>query len=131
MKIGECHIEVELSIDKTIEEGCSMMKIIEVTLGEEILEECKIIEVRILEVDIEETLGMTTLIEVEVGLEKDNTWVTLGQVREAVVDLDQVQDWVPTEIESDASNVRSTIILLKTVWICQIQKKSRADTASA
>ena len=58
MEIGECHIEVELSMDKTIEEGCSMIKIIEVILGEKILEECRIIEVRILEVDIEVTLEM-------------------------------------------------------------------------
>ena len=42
--------------------------IIEVTLGEEILEECKIIEVKILEVDIEVTIKMKTLEEVEVGL---------------------------------------------------------------
>ena len=38
-------------MDKTREEGHSMIKIIEVTLGEEILEEHRIIEVRILEVD--------------------------------------------------------------------------------
>ena len=28
--IGECHIEVEVSMDKITEEGCSMIKIIEV-----------------------------------------------------------------------------------------------------
>ena len=65
VEIGECHIEVEPSMDKTIEEGCTMIKITEVTLGEEILEECKIIEIRILEVDTEITLE-TTLEEVEV-----------------------------------------------------------------
>ena len=43
---------------------------IELTLGEEILKEHKIIEVRILEVDIEVTLGMITLVEVEGNLEK-------------------------------------------------------------
>ena len=47
--IGECHIEVELSMDKTIE-GHSMIKIKEVILGKEISEESKITEVRILEV---------------------------------------------------------------------------------
>ena len=42
--IGECHIEVEVSMDKITEEGHNMIKIIEVILGKEILEECKIIE---------------------------------------------------------------------------------------
>ena len=46
--IREFHTEVELSTDKITEEDCSVMKIIEMILGEEILKECKIIEVRIL-----------------------------------------------------------------------------------
>ena len=71
--IGECHIEVELSMHKIIEEGHSMIKITEVILGKEILEKCKITDIRILEVDIEVTLGMTKLEEVQVGLEKDRT----------------------------------------------------------
>ena len=69
-----------------------MIKIIEVTLGEEILEGCRIIEVRISEVDIEVTLEMTILEDVEVGLEKDSTQITSEEMREAVVDLDQVQE---------------------------------------
>ena len=69
-----------------------MIKIIEVTLGEEMLEKCKTTEVRMLEVDIEVYLEMTNLLEVEVGLEEDSTQVTLEEVREAVVDLDQVQE---------------------------------------
>ena len=63
VEIGECHIEVELSMDKTIEEGCSLIKIINVILGEEILEEC-----RILEMAIEVTSETTTFKEVAVGL---------------------------------------------------------------
>ena len=39
-------------MNRTKEEGFSMIKITKVTLGEEILQECKVIEVRILEVDI-------------------------------------------------------------------------------
>ena len=70
MEIGECHIEVELSIDRIMNEGYTMIKITEMTLTEEILEECKIIG-RILEADIEVTLEMKTLKEVKVGLEKD------------------------------------------------------------
>ena len=42
VEIGECHRETKLSIDRTIEEGCSTVKIIEVTLGEVISEECKL-----------------------------------------------------------------------------------------
>ena len=47
---------VELNMDRIIEEGCNMLTIIEVTLGEEILVECKIIEVNVLEMDIELTI---------------------------------------------------------------------------
>ena len=77
VEVGECYVEVEPSMDKTIEDSCSMIKITEVTLGKEILEECKVIEVSIGEVDIEVTLEMTTLEEVEVGLEKDSIQVIL------------------------------------------------------
>ena len=121
VETGECHIEAELSMDKTIEDGHSMIKIIEVTLGEKILEEHKIIQVRILEVDIEVTLEMITLVKVEVYLEIDSIQVTLGEMREAVVDLDQAQEWVLIEIELDVLSVGSTIILIKTVPIYQLQ----------
>ena len=90
--IRECHIEVELSMDKISEEGHNMIKIIEVILGKEILEEHKIIQVRILEMDIEVTLGMITLEEIAVGLEKDRNQVTLGEMREAAVDQYPVQE---------------------------------------
>ena len=78
MAIGivEYHIEVELSSDKIIEEGHSMIRIIEVNLEEGILEEHKIAEFKILEVDIEVAWGMIMLEEVEVGLEKDNSQAT-------------------------------------------------------
>ena len=62
--IGECHVEVELSTDKIIEEGHSMIRITEVILEKEILEKCKITEVRILEVDIKIALGMIILEEI-------------------------------------------------------------------
>ena len=45
VEIGECHLGVEVNADRFIEEDCNMLKIIEITLGEEILEESKIIEV--------------------------------------------------------------------------------------
>ena len=90
VEIEEWHIEVEPSMDKTIEDSHSMITITEVTSGEEILEECKIIEVRILEVDKEVALVMTTLKEVEVVLQKDNIQVILEEMSKAVVGPDQV-----------------------------------------
>ena len=56
MEIGEYHLQVELMVDRIIEEGHNMLTIIEMTFGEEILEKHKIIEV-----DIEETTEMKTL----------------------------------------------------------------------
>ena len=72
MEIGECHLGVEVSMDRIIEKGCNMLTIMEMTLGEDILEECRIIQVKILEMDKEVTIEMTTLKEVEVDLEKGN-----------------------------------------------------------
>ena len=43
---------------------------------------------QISEVDIEVTLEMTTLVEVELGLKKDSTQVTSEEMREAVADQD-------------------------------------------
>ena len=88
-------------MDKTIEEDHSMIKNTEVTLGEEIIEKCKIIEVRILEVDKELMLKTTTLEEIEVGLEKDSTQVILEEMREAVIGSDQDQKGVLIEIGLD------------------------------
>ena len=121
VEIGECHLEVELSMDRIVEEGHNMLTIIEMTLGEEILEECKTKEVQILEVDIEITIEMKTLEEAEVGLEKDNIQVILEWIIEAVVDQDQVWEPVLIEVGLGVLNVGSMIILLKTVWT-QIQK---------
>ena len=88
-EIGEHHTEIEVSMDRIMEEGCNMLILIQMTLGEEILEEHKIIEVRILEVNIEVIIEMRT--EVEVGLGKDNIQVILEGMTEAVaVGQDQV-----------------------------------------
>ena len=57
---------------QNIEEGPNMLTIIGKTSGKEILEECKIIEVKILKVDIAVTMEMTTLEEVGDGQEKDD-----------------------------------------------------------
>ena len=75
---------------------------------------------------------MITLVEVKVGLEKESTQITLGEMREAVVDQDQVHEQVLTETKSDAFSLGSMVILPKTVQIYQIQKKeARADRANA
>ena len=42
VEIRECHLEVELSTDRIIEEGHNMLRIIEMILGEEVLEEHKL-----------------------------------------------------------------------------------------
>ena len=68
-----------------------LLTIIQMILGEEILEKHKIIEVKILEVDIEVITEMKILKEVEIGLEKDNIQVILeGMIKAVVVDQDQV-----------------------------------------
>ena len=128
--IGECHIEVQLSMDKSTEEGCSMMQIIEVILGKEILEEYKIREVRILEMDIEITLGMIILEEVEVGIERDVIQVILGEMIEAAEDWDQDQEQVPIEIESVALSVGGWSVYQRLSKYIRYRKRAvRPDTA--
>ena len=75
--IVDHHIEVDHSMCNYTENGHSMSKIIEETLRKEILEKHKTIEVNILEVYTEVSLEIIILIEVAVGLEKDNFWVIL------------------------------------------------------
>ena len=126
MATEECHLEVEVAMyrimDRIIEQDCSILTVIEMTLVEEILEKCKIIEVRIIEVDIEttaeitieitvETITETTILEeIEVCPGKDNTHVTLEGMIEAVADPDQVQEPVQIETELDVLNVENTAI---------------------
>ena len=89
--IAECHLGVELCMDRIIEEGGNMLIIIEMTLGVEILGKYNIIEASIIGVDIEAMIEMTTLEEVEVGLGKHSVQVILQvMIKVAVVDQDQV-----------------------------------------
>ena len=128
VEIKECHIKEEVRTYKVRDEGHTIIKIIEVILGKEILEGHKIIEVRILEVDTEVTFEMTTLVEVEVGLDIDSNHVTSEDVREAV-DQDQVQEQVLIGTGSDALSV-STFIFPKIVQIYQIQKSNSQNRYS-
>ena len=59
MEIGEHCSEVEVSVDRIIQEDHNMLIPIAMILGEIILEESKIIEVKILEVDVSDCAFMT------------------------------------------------------------------------
>ena len=87
----KCRLGVELNMDRIIEEGHNMLTIIEMTSEEKVLEEHKIIEVKILEVEIEVTIETMILEEVEVDLKKGNIQVILeGMIKAVVIDQDQV-----------------------------------------
>ena len=58
------------------------------------------------------------MIDVEVGLLKDNFQVILGEMIEVTVDQDQVLEQVPIKIELDASNVGNMTTLPKIVQSC-------------
>ena len=63
-------IEIDLSMDKTINKSLNMARIIkEEILEEETIEEHKIIADKLLEWNIEVTMGIVILIGVEVGQE--------------------------------------------------------------
>ena len=75
-----------------------MSILLEMTSGETSLRKCKIIEVKILEVDIEIIIETTTLEGVEAGLGKDNIQVIVeGMTRAVAVGLDQVQEPILTD----------------------------------
>ena len=103
-----------------------MAIIIEMDLGETIIERCKTMEVKISEEDIGIIIPvMRTLEEVEVGLGTDNIQVILAEMIEVVVvGQDQVQELVLIKTELDALHVGNMITLLKTVQICK-QKKNQ------
>ena len=84
-------IEIDLSMDTTMQKGLNMVRIImEETLGEETIEDHKIIEDQPLEGNIEEMMGIVILIGVETGLEIDNFQVILGGMIEVALCQDQV-----------------------------------------
>ena len=124
--IGEYYLGVVLGKDRIIEEGLNMLIIMEITLGKEILGKCKIMEVSIIEVDTEAIIEMTTLEEVEVGLEKNGIQVIFEGMIKAVVVVDHDHLWEPVliEIELDVLNVGNMIILLKTVQSQETERQS-------
>ena len=114
VEIEEHQTEVEVSMDRIIEEDHIILITIEMILKEIISEICKIIEVRILEVDTERIIEMIISEEIGVDLGTDNIQVILEGMIEEIVGLDQVQEPVLIEIELDVINVGNMIILLRT-----------------
>ena len=107
-----------------------MSIITERTLGETIVEKCKIIEVQILEMDIEIVTEMTTLEEVRIGLEKYNTQVILeGMIDAVAVGQDQVQDPVLTEIKFNVLSV-GNMIICQTMSEITNRKRTRTNTTN-
>ena len=107
-----------------------MFKITEEILGQQILEKGKTTEVKILEEDIEVASGTVILIEIGVGLEKENFQVILGEIIKVAVGQDQVLEQVPIEIELDVSNLGNMTTLPKIVQTCWRQKKVRQNKCS-
>ena len=90
VEIEEHQAEVEVSMDKSIEEDCIMSIILKITIEDTILEICKIREVKILEVDTEGIIEMIILEEVEVGLGTDNIQIISEGMTEVAGGVDQV-----------------------------------------
>ena len=109
-------IEIELSMEKTIQKGVNMVWIIEEeTLGEQTIEENRIIEDKPLEEDIEGTTRIVSLIGIETGQEIDTFQIILGGIIAGVIGQDQGLKQVPREPELDALRVGNMIILLRFV----------------
>ena len=125
---------VEFNTDRIIEVDQGMDKIIEMTLGEEILEAMQqhikiiILEDRIIEVHIEETIEMIITKEVGVGLEKGHIQVISEEMTGVVVieGWGKDQEWVLIETELGVVSVENMIILQKIVqqWP---EKKARQN----
>ena len=72
VEIGEHHTEVDVSMDKIIEEDHIMSITMEMIIEEIISEIHKITEIKILEVDTEDIIETIIMKEVAVGLGIDN-----------------------------------------------------------
>ena len=99
-------------------------QIIEVISEEEILEEHKIIDVKILEEHMEDVLEMV-IFDRDRSRSRESIQVPLGGMIEVAVDQYQALGLVQIEVELDALGVGNKITLSKNVQICQRQKKIR------
>ena len=127
----------EFRLVNKIEVDLDMNIIIEMIIGEEILEvtwECiKILEDRLVEEDIEEIIRMKiiTVKEVGIGLEKDYIWTIIaeGETRVVViVDQGQDQEQVQIEVKLGLINIRNMIILQRNAL--PPKKTERANSAN-
>ena len=97
----EYHMVVEYSKDRITETDQGTIRIIEVILEEGICDQIRIIEIKTIEVDIEEIIEAIIMKEVETGLGRDSIQIIPEGMIGLVVGLDLVQELVPTEIELD------------------------------
>ena len=113
VETAEQHIEVNINMEKAIEEDHVTLIITEMILDESTLEKHKIIEDKIKDVDTEGNIEIIILKEAEVGI--DGTQIILEGMIKSVVGLVQVQELAQIEIELDAISGGNVIILLQTV----------------
>ena len=117
VKIVEYHLVVEYNMDRMTETDQGIIKIIEVISEEEILggicNQIRILEVRIIVVDIEGIIEMIIMKEVEVGLGIGNIQIIPEGMIGVTVGLGQVQEQALTEIGLNVINVENMIILLR------------------
>ena len=116
-------------MDKIIDGEHIILITIEMNIEQIILEMHKIIEVRILEVDTEETKEMISLEEVGGGLGIDNIQIISEGMTKVVVGLDQVQEPVQIGLELHAKNGGGDMIIsLRNVQFHRYKKnQSRYD----
>ena len=88
MDIGEYHPVIEYNMNRIIGIDQGIIRTIEVTLEEEILERISN-QIKIVEVDMKEIIEMKIMKEVEVGIGIDNI-LTIEEMVEATLGLDQV-----------------------------------------
>ena len=112
VEMGECHSVVEYNMDRIIGTDHGIIRTVEVILKEEICNQIRIIEVKILSMGTKESIEMIIMKEVEAGPGVDNIPIIKGMI-EARVGLDQAQEPAQIEIELDVINAGNTIILLK------------------
>ena len=119
MDTEEYHSMVEYSMDRITGTDQGMVRITEVILEDEIsdgnCDQIRIIEIKTIQVDIEEIIEMIIMKEVELGLGIDSIQITPEGMIEVIVSLDQIQELVPIEIELDAINVGNMITSLRIV----------------
>ena len=109
-----------------------MDRAIGMTIGEEVLEaawehiKIRISEDRIIEVDIEEIIGVVIMKEVEVGLEKGHTHVISEGMTGVVVIAGQGQDQEWVLIETELGDISGeNMITSQKIVLQQLEKREK------